>query len=56
MRWWTRPGNPRYPQVALIIPGERYQFVAAREALALAAGSLVALLLAGFAVSRRRPG
>jgi hypothetical protein len=49
-------GNPRYPQVALIIPGERYRFVEAREALVLAAGSLVALLLAGLVVARRRPG
>lgn len=49
-------GNSRYPQVALVIPGERYGFVAARESLALAAGSLVAVLLAGFVVARRRPG
>jgi ABC-type transport system involved in multi-copper enzyme maturation permease subunit len=49
-------GNPRYPEVALVIPGERYGFVAARESLALAIGSLVALLLAGFVVARRRPG
>ena len=49
-------GNPRYPQVTLAIPGERYRFVEAREALALAAGSLVALVLAGFVVVRRRPG
>ena len=49
-------GNPRYPQVALVIPGERYRFVEAREAAVLLAGSLVALLVAGFVVSRRRPG
>jgi hypothetical protein len=49
-------GNPSYPMVSLLIPGERYRFVEAREALALAGGSLVALLLAGFVVSRRRPG
>ena len=40
----------------LVVPGERYRFVETREALALAGGSLVALLLAGFVVSRRRPG
>ena len=39
-------GNSQYPQVTLVIPGERYRFVEAREALALAGGSLVALLLA----------
>jgi ABC-type transport system involved in multi-copper enzyme maturation permease subunit len=49
-------GNPKYPIVNLVVPGERYRFVETREALALAAGSLVALLLAGFVVSRRRPG
>ena len=49
-------GNPRYPQVALIIPGERYRFVEAREALVLIVGALVAMLLAGFVVARRRPG
>jgi hypothetical protein len=49
-------GNPKYPQVAIVVPGERYRSVETREALALAGGSLVALILAGFAVSRRRPG
>ncbi len=49
-------GNSLYPQVSLVIPGERYRFVEAREALALAAGSLVALLLAALVVNRRRPG
>jgi hypothetical protein len=49
-------GNSLYPQVSLIIPGERYRFVEAREALALAVGSLVALLLAALVVRRRRPG
>ena len=37
-------------------PGERYRFVEAREALVLVGGSLVAMLLAGFVVARRRPG
>jgi hypothetical protein len=49
-------GNPKYPQVAIVIPGERFRFVETREAVALAGGSLVALLLAGFVVSRRRAG
>jgi hypothetical protein len=49
-------GNSKYPQVAIVVPRERFRFVETREALALAAGSLVALLLAGFVVSRRRPG
>jgi hypothetical protein len=49
-------GNPKFPQVAIVVPGERFRFVETREALALAAGSVVALLLAGFVVSRRRPG
>jgi hypothetical protein len=52
---YDQNGQPIYPQVALVIPGERYQFVEAREALALAGGSLVALLIAGFVVVRRRP-
>ncbi len=49
-------GNPKYPMVNLVIPGERYRFVEAREAAVLIGGSLVALLLAGFVVARRRPG
>lgn len=49
-------GNPKYPIVAIVVPGERYRFVETREALALAGGSIVALVLAGFVVSRRRPG
>jgi len=53
---YDQNGQPLYPQVALVIPGERYGFVQAREALVLALGSLVALLVAGFVVARRRPG
>ena len=49
-------GNPKYPIVTLMVPGERYRFVETREALVLAGGSLVALLIAGFVVSRRRAG
>ena len=53
---YDQNGNPKYPIVYLVVPGERYRFVETREALALAGGSLVALVLAGFVVSRRRPG
>ncbi len=49
-------GNPKYPMVAIVVPGERYRFVETREAVVLAGGSLVALVLAGFVVSRRRAG
>jgi hypothetical protein len=49
-------GNPRFPMVNLVIPGDRYRFVEAREAGVLIGGSLVALLIAGFVVVRRRPG
>jgi hypothetical protein len=49
-------GNPKFPMVNLVIPGERYRFVEAREAGVLIGGSLVALLIAGFVVVRRRPG
>ena len=48
-------GQPLYPIVQLVIPGERYRFVEAREGGALAAGTLAALLFAGAAVLRRRP-
>jgi hypothetical protein len=48
--------GPKYPMVSIVVPGERYRFVETREALALAGGSLVALALAAFVVSRRRPG
>jgi hypothetical protein len=41
---------------ALVVPGARYGFAAARETAALAGASLVALGIAGFTVRRRRPG
>jgi hypothetical protein len=47
---------PKYPMVNLVIPGERYRAVEAREASALGAGTIVWLGLAGLVVSRRRPG
>ena len=49
-------GVSKYPQVAIVVPGERFRFVETREAIVLALGSLVALLLAGFVVTRRRAG
>jgi ABC-type transport system involved in multi-copper enzyme maturation permease subunit len=49
-------GNPKYPMVSLVIPGERYRSVEAREAAILLVGSLAALVIAGFVVVRRRPG
>jgi hypothetical protein len=49
-------GNVTLPTVNLVIPGDRYRFVEAREALALAVAAIVALLLAAGVVSRRRPG
>ena len=51
-----------YTYVALVVPGERYSFVQAREVAALAGGSLVAFAVAAVAavapvaVRRRRPG
>ena len=53
---YDQNGMPRYPIVMMVVPGERYRFVETREAAALAGGSLVALVLAAFVVSRRRPG
>lgn len=48
-------GISRYPEVTMVVPGTRFQEVQAREAIALAGGSLVALALAGLVVQRRRP-
>ena len=52
----TRRATRCYPQVTLVIPGERYRFVETREAVVLSAGQLVALLLAGFVVVAAAPG
>ncbi len=49
-------GNPRYPIVTLVIPGERYRFVETRQAIVLLGGSAVALLGGAAVVRRRRPG
>ena len=46
---------PKYPMVAIIVPGARYRFVEAREAGALLGGSFLALGLGGLVVTRRRP-
>lgn len=53
---YDEEGNSLYPEVILAVPGERYRFAEAREAGALGAGSVVALLLGGIVVARRRPG
>ncbi len=49
-------GQAKYPIVALVIPGERYRAVEAREAAVL--GGIAVVMLAGTAaiVQRRRPG
>lgn len=49
-------GNPLYPEIIIAVPGERYRFAETREAAVLIGGSVVALLLGGFVVGRRRPG
>jgi hypothetical protein len=48
--------GPQYPMVSLVIPGQRYREVEAREAAIL--GGIALLMLAGTAVivQRRRPG
>jgi ABC-type transport system involved in multi-copper enzyme maturation permease subunit len=48
--------GPQYPIVSLVIPGERYRAVEAREAIVL--GGIAFAMLAGTAliVQRRRPG
>jgi hypothetical protein len=53
---YDQNGMPKYPMVAMVVPGDRYRFVETREAVVLAGGSLIALVLAAFVVSRRRPG
>ncbi len=53
---WDENGNPIYPIFDLVVPGERYRFVEAREAAVLFLGGLIALGIGGVAVSRRRPG
>jgi hypothetical protein len=45
-----------YTYVSLVVPGERYPFVQAREAAALAGGGLVAVGIGALAVRHRRPG
>lgn len=48
--------GPEYPFVSLIIPGERYRAVEAREAVAHLGISALFLLAGGIVVLRRRPG
>ncbi len=47
---------PKYPMVALVVPGTRYRQVELREVGALGGGSLAAILATGFLIRRRRPG
>lgn len=49
-------GEPKYPEFQLVIPGTEYRWVEAREAAALVGASVVAILVAGVIVQRRRPG
>ena len=49
-------GEPTYPQFQLLVPGTEYRWVEAREAAALVGASVVAILIAGVIVQRRRPG
>jgi hypothetical protein len=48
--------GPNYPNVSLIIPGERYRSVETREALAELAIAALLVVAGGFVVMRRRPG
>jgi ABC-type transport system involved in multi-copper enzyme maturation permease subunit len=48
--------GPEYPNVALIIPGERYRQVEAREALAELGIAALMLVAGAVIVLRRRPG
>jgi ABC-type transport system involved in multi-copper enzyme maturation permease subunit len=47
--------QPKYPMVALVIPGSRYRQVEAREVAALGGGMIVAFGLTSLVVARRRP-
>jgi hypothetical protein len=48
--------GPPYPNVSLIIPGERYRAVETREAVAELAIAALMLVAGGVVVMRRRPG
>lgn len=48
-------GNSRFPEVSMVVPGERYREAEGREAIVLAGGSLIALTLAAGVIQRRRP-
>jgi hypothetical protein len=48
--------GPNYPNVSLMIPGERYQAVETREALAQMGIAALMLLAGAVVVMRRRPG
>lgn len=53
---YDNEGNPIYPSVMMAVPGERYGFAETVQAGVLAAGSVIAMLVGGFVVGRRRPG
>jgi hypothetical protein len=48
--------GPQYPIVNLVIPGERYREIEAREAVLLGSIGVAMLVAAGVIVARRRPG
>jgi hypothetical protein len=48
--------GPNYPNVALIIPGDRYRAVEGREALAELGIAALLLVAGAVVVLRRRPG
>ncbi|HEV8545783.1 MAG TPA: hypothetical protein VGQ64_05790 [Candidatus Limnocylindrales bacterium] len=48
--------GPTYPIVNLVVPGNRYRFVEAREAAGLGGIAAIMLVGAGVIVQRRRPG
>ncbi len=49
-------GQPKYPQFQLVIPGTEYRWVETREAAVLVGASVIAILIGGVIVQRRRPG
>ena len=48
--------GPEYPNIQLVIPGERYREIEAREAIAELAIAALLVAIGGFVVLRRRPG
>ena len=50
------PASRSTREFQLLVPGTEYRWVEAREAAALVGASVVAILIAGVIVQRRRPG